>query len=248
MAGKQGRGQRQWSHFRDTLGAIDPASLAGPILDLGAGKGELVHAGLRDGHALWGVETVQHRLDHFSRALETAAAPAHWHQRCVLYDGARLPFASGHFSALISWYVLEHIPNLDEVMREAARVVRPRGILYLRAQDTRIAYDGHCDIPLPPFLPKRLLAPWLDEFGRLDRLDYMTNGVFDFTMPQVAALLEACHCEIIDISAPPPVLIEGHWHLDTEAQARALARRVKADFEAGRYPAPQQPFVKARKL
>lgn len=40
-------------------------------------------------------------------------------------DGARLPFTDGHFASAMSNSVLEHIPDLDPVLREVARVLRP---------------------------------------------------------------------------------------------------------------------------
>lgn len=40
-------------------------------------------------------------------------------------DGARLPFPTGHFASALSNSVLEHIPDLDPVLAEMARVLRP---------------------------------------------------------------------------------------------------------------------------
>jgi SAM-dependent methyltransferase len=40
-------------------------------------------------------------------------------------DGAALPFASGHFASAVSNSVLEHIPDLDPVLADLARVLRP---------------------------------------------------------------------------------------------------------------------------
>jgi SAM-dependent methyltransferase len=40
-------------------------------------------------------------------------------------DGAALPFPAGHFASAVSNSVLEHIPTLEPVLREAARVLKP---------------------------------------------------------------------------------------------------------------------------
>jgi SAM-dependent methyltransferase len=40
-------------------------------------------------------------------------------------DGAQLPFPDGHFASAVSNSVLEHIPHLEPVLAELARVLRP---------------------------------------------------------------------------------------------------------------------------
>jgi len=47
----------------------------------------------------------------------------------VFYDGRRLPFADASFDAVVSFETLEHVFNLDEVLDELARVVKPGGTL-----------------------------------------------------------------------------------------------------------------------
>ena len=46
-------------------------------------------------------------------------------------DAARLPFRSGAFDCVVSTAVLEHVPYPRRVIREAYRVLRPRGVLYV---------------------------------------------------------------------------------------------------------------------
>lgn len=45
----------------------------------------------------------------------------------VYYDGKTLPFADGHFDCAICSQVFEHIPNLEEVVAELSRVIKPGG-------------------------------------------------------------------------------------------------------------------------
>lgn len=49
----------------------------------------------------------------------------------VMADGARLPVRSESFGTVVANSVLEHIPPLDAVLDELARVLRPGGRLYL---------------------------------------------------------------------------------------------------------------------
>lgn len=242
------RGTKQWAHFKAELQHLQPSCLEGPILDLGSGRGETVLAGLGDDIDIWGIETQQHRLDHFHTALEETNSPADWQNRCAVYDGHILPYDNEHFSAVVSWYVLEHIPNLEQVLRETARTLQSGAPLYFRAQDARVAYEGHAKIPWLPFMPKPYVKPWLEEFGKLKKFDYLENYVFDCTMPQIASILESCGCEIVEVSPNPPQTIPNHWQVSSETELRTLARTVKAQWDNGTFPQHPEPFVKARKI
>ena len=46
-------------------------------------------------------------------------------------DGAALPFRSGQFAAAFANHSLEHVEQLDTVLREVCRVLRPDGALYV---------------------------------------------------------------------------------------------------------------------
>jgi SAM-dependent methyltransferase len=91
---------------------------AARVLDIGCGDGALI-ARLRKCRPQWELSGVEIA----ARAVELARA------RCpdaeiTLYDGAALPFESGHFDLGILSHVLEHVPDPVPLLREAARVSR----------------------------------------------------------------------------------------------------------------------------
>ena len=45
----------------------------------------------------------------------------------IYYDGNKLPFASNSFDAIVCTEVLEHVENIDTVINELYRVLKPRG-------------------------------------------------------------------------------------------------------------------------
>lgn len=49
----------------------------------------------------------------------------------VFYDGKRLPFADGRFDGIVAFEVAEHVFNIDELMPELIRTLRPGGELLL---------------------------------------------------------------------------------------------------------------------
>lgn len=59
------------------------------------------------------------------------------------YDGKTLPFPDGHFDAVVCFEVLEHIFNIDEVLAEMKRVLKPNGQLLVSIP---FAWDEH-EIP-----------------------------------------------------------------------------------------------------
>lgn len=48
-----------------------------------------------------------------------------------LYDGLNIPFKNNTFDAVYSWGVLHHNPNIDDLLSEAHRVLKPGGNLIL---------------------------------------------------------------------------------------------------------------------
>jgi len=59
----------------------------------------------------------------------------------VQADGARLPFSSGCFDAIISNHSLEHMRELACVLAEIGRVIKPGGALYVAVPDASTFSD-----------------------------------------------------------------------------------------------------------
>ena len=110
-------------YFRALLRAVEARfyqdiPLMEPILDLGCGDGHFASAmpphppfvGL---DPWWGPLTEARGRTAFSFVMQAS--------------GAAIPFPSAYFSTVVSNSVLEHIPNLDPVMAEVRRVLRPGG-------------------------------------------------------------------------------------------------------------------------
>lgn len=48
-----------------------------------------------------------------------------------ILDGTKLPFPSEHFDKIVSFETIEHTTEFDTILREFARLLKPRGILFL---------------------------------------------------------------------------------------------------------------------
>ena len=94
----------------------------GRLLDVGAGRGELLRAARHAGWAAVGVEPSPTFAEHAARysGAEVRREPL---ERCAFPDAS--------FDAVVLKAVLEHLYNPGEVIREAARILRPGGALFV---------------------------------------------------------------------------------------------------------------------
>ncbi len=112
--------------FRALLRAVEvdfyaDLPMPAPVLDLGCG----------DGH--FATVAFEHKLD---VGLDPWAGPLREARTRDAYrilthaDGARMPFPDAHFATVVSNSVLEHIRDVEPVVREVARVLQPGGAFY----------------------------------------------------------------------------------------------------------------------
>ena len=139
---------RELPYFRGLLRAVESCfyqdlELPAPVYDLGCGDG------------LFAALTFEQKLD---VGLDPWHAPIHEaaqhgaYRALVEADAAGAPFPSGHFASAISNSVLEHIPHIDDVLRETARLLKP-GALFI-----------FC-VPNQNFLPSLSVARFLERLG-----------------------------------------------------------------------------------
>jgi len=82
--------------------------------------------------------------------------------------GESLPFADETFDVVYSANVLEHTQNPEQVLREAVRVLRPGGALYIELPNFLSYFEGHYMVVEPPILWKPMLAWWVKLIFRRD--------------------------------------------------------------------------------
>ncbi len=101
---------------------IDPRATS--ALDVGSGGGFLTEEIARMGFETTGV-------DPSARSVEAAAAHARENDLNIRYRtgaGESLPFANGSFGVVFCCDVLEHVRDLEKVMSEVSRVLKPGGV------------------------------------------------------------------------------------------------------------------------
>lgn len=119
-----------WQHlktlpyFRALLRAVEARfyediELAAPVLDLGCGDGHFAAIAFADRPPMIGIDPWWPPLRESARRNAYRAA--------IQSAGAAMPFPSELFATVVSNSVLEHIPDLDPVLAEVQRVLKPGG-------------------------------------------------------------------------------------------------------------------------
>ena len=114
-------------YFRGLLRAVEGCfyqdiALEEPILDLGCGDGHF--ASVTFG------KRINIGLDPWFHPLQEAEKRKTYHS-CINAVGSEMPFKSGYFCTLFSNSVLEHIDDVDAVLEDSWRVLKPCGRLIL---------------------------------------------------------------------------------------------------------------------
>ncbi len=115
---------KELPYFRALLRAVEARfyqalDLPEPVLDLGCGDGHFAALAFAERAPLVGIDPWWPPLHESARRKIYRAA--------IQGLGAALPFPDARFTTVISNSVLEHIPDLDPVLSEVRRVLRPGG-------------------------------------------------------------------------------------------------------------------------
>lgn len=115
---------RDLPYFRAMLRAVEDRfyqdiELAGPVLDIGCGDGQFASVAFK--------KPLDVGLDPWSEPLKETLSHGAYRMVVQAY-GDQIPFPAGSFGSAISNSVLEHIPNVEKVINDVGRAVRPGGL------------------------------------------------------------------------------------------------------------------------
>jgi ubiquinone/menaquinone biosynthesis C-methylase UbiE len=160
----------------------------GRVLEVGSGLGLLASevAGAADGVRVWGVER---------SAEQIAAAVRHPHVTCVRGDAHHLDFTDATFDLTYARYVLEHVADPLQVLREMRRVTRPGGRVAACENDVSLF---RVDPPCPAFE---------NVFAAFQQLQ-ATLGGDSLVGRRLYRLFREAGFSKVELSVQPEV----HWH------------------------------------
>jgi SAM-dependent methyltransferase len=103
-------------------------AIAGRVLDAGCGGGGMPLSLAEEARSVVGIDPVPRFTDAGVRlGRERGLRNLHF----ALADGMALPFSDGSFDLVLSHAVIEHVEDARRYLRECARVLAPRGHVYL---------------------------------------------------------------------------------------------------------------------
>ncbi len=149
------------------------------VLDIGSGVGNFVLACRRRGFRAFGVEP--DRIGQGGRISSIQIARRRLEKQVfAIAVGESLPFTDDCFDLVTLNQVLEHVADQRAVLREAARVLRESGAIYIASPNYLRFYEPHYKIKWWPLLPKPVGRLYLKLRGRdpvlLEQLTYTTNS------------------------------------------------------------------------
>lgn len=156
----------------------------GRILDMAAGCGTFMLYGLRRGYDVTGVEPEAWKRIYYARKTELSGDPSWFQDRMIGAVGESLPFDDQSFDFVTTFQTLEHVADVPRCLAEMVRVLRPGGVLYLRAPDYRCFFEPHYRLPFLPKMRRDWAERYLRSMGRpvagLRTLNWTTErGIVD---------------------------------------------------------------------
>jgi SAM-dependent methyltransferase len=130
------------------------------VLDFGCGAGRLVQAGVAAGLEMAGADVYYGG----SRTREEAVASGLWGAAIREIRDGRIDFPDASFDLVVNNQVMEHVEDLDAVLREIHRVLRPGGTVLSVFPSRDVFREGHIGIPFAHWWRRgargRLLYTW----------------------------------------------------------------------------------------
>jgi len=148
------------------------------VLDLGAGLGALSEELARRRARSIALEPGTAWRNLAARRISAAGSGS-----AVGAVGEYMPFPDRTFDVIVSNQVLEHVENPEAVIREAYRVLKPGGYIFLTYENYLSFWEPHYRVRWLPLLPKPIGALYLKSLGRNPR--FLRESITYTTFPAV---------------------------------------------------------------
>ena len=119
------------------------------VLDYGCGNGRIVKLLRARGIDAAGCDVFYEGGDHSSEV-----DPELLGKSVLAMDGNKIPFADNRFDMIVNNQVMEHVADLDAVVCEMTRVLKPGGTVLSLFPHRGVWREGHCGVPFLHRFPK----------------------------------------------------------------------------------------------
>jgi SAM-dependent methyltransferase len=123
------------------------------VLDFGCGRGEIVKSARSKNINVYGADVF-----HSGSAIPTRLAKENLMGSVIreIIDDT-LQFSDETFDLVVSNQVFEHVRDLDNVLKEILRVLKPDGVLFALFPPKEVIREGHTGIPFLHWFPRNKL-------------------------------------------------------------------------------------------
>jgi SAM-dependent methyltransferase len=121
----------------------------GRVLDYGCGAGETVTLLRSAGCDAYGCDVFFEGNDYSTKVPANLAGEV-----IRRMQGDTIPFDDEAFDIVVNNMVMEHVPDLERVLDEIRRVLKPGGIVLSLFPDRALWIEGHCRIPFLHRFPR----------------------------------------------------------------------------------------------
>ena len=202
--------------------------LKGSILDVGSGCGTSLFYWLLQDYDAHGVDCCQWKLDFCRQKIEDFHFPNEWSSHFHFGYGESLPFKDGWFDLVTSWYVLEHVQDVEACLREMVRVMKPGGTIFINAPDYRNSYEEHygIDIGKPMVENKGVLRETI--VAQHKSLEIFEDLNF-ITKPEIIGMIKKFapddKLEIIDMEIDAPGVVREEGRLKYRRRIQLVVKK-----------------------
>jgi SAM-dependent methyltransferase len=126
--------------------AIGDESGEAKVLDFGCGSGQIVKLLRNAGVSAFGCDVF------FAGGV--SAVPDELSGVVMEMQRNTIPFPAGTFNVVINNQVMEHVEDIDAVLSEVHRVLKPGGVVLSLFPDHGVWREGHCGVPFLHWFPK----------------------------------------------------------------------------------------------
>ena len=157
---------RELPYFRAMLRSVEAHYYQDYVFDL-----PMLDVGCGDGHfaSLVFDHPIDIGLDPWTGPIQQAAQRSGY-RHLVQTEGARIPFPDEYFGSALSNSVLEHIPRVQAVLAEVARVLKPDAYFLFSVPNERYLSELSVPSKFRRIKLSRLATEYTDWFKRMSRV------------------------------------------------------------------------------
>ena len=130
-------------------------SLSGKnILDVGCGKGGMLISCALRGAKVVGIDVDEEEIK--IAKMRTEACGINDNVSLMVANAENMPFSDNFFDIVLAISVLEHVKNLEKVVKEMVRVTKPGGFCYISIPNSLFPREAHYKVFYIPYLSKKI--------------------------------------------------------------------------------------------